>query len=271
MIGGLAALGLAAAPRARTTPRAALSDDYAAIRARMLAALPYERITVPGDRALAQWETLRKAGRGTPVIVGSDGDLERIADQFSMGDPAVHGVGSPFPAPRAPADILRAAEALRFPTSLDRWPGAHSREDLAAVEGEWPDDPDIIGPGFTIATDAPGGSFFERVHILLVPARASWEIPAWLRWGDWNACPPPEYHVAALRHWHRRHGAELVGLSGDTMNIHASQRPQRRDTALALARDMYRYCPDIVDQGTGALAPLAATLLADPWWSFWWD
>ena len=68
---------------------------YEQMHARMMAALKYERITVPGNQALAEWERLRAKGRGWPVVIGGDEDLERIADQFSMGDPSVAGVPLP--------------------------------------------------------------------------------------------------------------------------------------------------------------------------------
>ena len=68
---------------------------------RMMAALSYERVTAAGADALAEWERLRSAGRGWPIVVGDDDALERIADQFSMADPQVYaenvkkGIGMP--------------------------------------------------------------------------------------------------------------------------------------------------------------------------------
>jgi hypothetical protein len=40
---------------------------------------------------------------------------------------------------------------------------------------------------------------------------------------------------------------------------------------LALARELYLYNNDLIDQGYAALAPLAASLLASDAWGFWWD
>ena len=92
-----------------------------------------------------------------------------------------------------------------------------------------------------------------------------------MKWGGWNDCPSAEYHVAALKAWHDRYGAELVGLSGDVMNLHVTRRPGSREAALDLAREQYLYCADIVDQGVETLSALAATLMANSWWYFWWD
>src|SRR5262249_5046813 len=110
-----------------------------------------------------------------------------------------------------------------------------------------------------------------KVHIAIIPTDDWTTIPAYLNWGGWNACPHPEYHIAALRSWRDRFGAELVGLSFDVMNLRVARRPATREAALELAREQYFYCGDIVDQGTGTLSRLAATLMTDDWWFFWWD
>ncbi len=240
------------------------------MHARMMAALSFERITVRGADALAEWERLRRAGRGWPLVVGNDEDLERIAEQFSIDDPQVSGTPAGRPL-RSPEDILAASAGLSMPADLARWPGAYQEDDLTALQGEWPAEIASNDMALSVATDITTGAYHDRVHLLLIPTEACWKVPAYLRWGDWNACPPPEYHVAALRGWHERYGVELVGINGDTMNLRVSRRPGNRDEALTLARDQYRYCPDIVDQGVEALAPLAAILMGSDWWYFWWD
>jgi uncharacterized protein DUF4253 len=279
-LAGLAATGLTAiVRRAHAGP---VQDDlsgrtpnphmtHGAIRARTIAALPYERVAVPGHRAQAEWQRLREAGTGWPVVIGDDEQLDRIAEQYGLDEPAIfpeQGMSRPL---RSPAAILEAAAALDFPDDLARWPGSYQQEDLVAPEGRWPDDPPVPSSGLSVAYDMLSGRPLPNVHILMIPTNSSWEVPAYLRWGDWNACPPPEFHVAALRSWHDRHGAELVGINADTMNLRVRTRPGSRADALALARAQYRYCPDIVDQGVGTLAALAAVLTADDWWHFWWD
>lgn len=276
----LAGLGLTRV--AGTAEKATAAPDFSALppdrRAqaeeayrKIMAALPYEHVAVPGAQALAEWQKLKEQARGWPVVIGPDEELERIAEQFSIDDPSISGaLASPIPKPRSPAEILKTAEAIRFPKDLAKWPGAYQPEDLTAEVGDWPKDADVGELGLSIADDLDGKPY-DRVHILLIPAKASWEVPAYLRWGNWNACPPAEYHVAALRSWHEKFGAELIGINGDTMNIRASRLPRDRATAMALARDQYRYCPDIVDQGVETLSALAATLSKSSWWYLWWD
>jgi hypothetical protein len=135
--------------------------------------------------------------------------------------------------------------------------------------GEWPRDPSPW-PGLSVATGL-NGEPLAKVHIAIIPTDDWTTVPAYLHWGNWNACPAPEYHVAALRSWHARYGVELVGLSFDVMNLQTAKRPETREVALALAREQYAYCNDIVDQGTDTLSALAATLMVSDWWYFWWD
>ena len=74
-----------------------------------------------------------------------------------------------------------------------------------------------------------------------------------------------------MRSWFERYGAELVGIDGDTLNLRVQRRPTGRDEALALAREQYHYCPDLVDQGVGTISALASELMASDWWFLWWD
>lgn len=244
-------------------------------RVRMLAALPYPRVEVPGEHVLVEWERLRAEGRGWPVIIGDDEQLDAIAEQFSLEDPAVFPMSPGVPSlgdalPPTPSAILAESAKLSFPESLAQWSGTDP--DLPDPPlGEWPAPGAVESSGLTVASDILSGKPFPLVHILLIPTSRSWEVPAYLRWGNWNACPPPAQHVAALRRWHERFGVELVGINRDTLNVRAARRPADRDVALALGREHYSYCPDVIDQGLDGLSALAAHLMANDWWYFWWD
>jgi hypothetical protein len=136
--------------------------------------------------------------------------------------------------------------------------------------GEWPTDK-RQSPGLTVAMDWKSGKPLERIYIALIPTKDWTEVPAYMRWGGWNACPQPEFHVAALRSWRDRYDVELVGMSFSTLNLLARRPPATREEALALAREQYAYCPDNIDQGVGTYSALAADLMANDWWYFWWD
>ena len=77
--------------------------------------------------------------------------------------------------------------------------------------------------------------------------------------------------MSVLRELHDRFGADLVRISGDTMNVRVKADLKYRRQALTLSHDLYGYCPDIVDQGVCSITALAAGLMASDWWYFWWD
>jgi hypothetical protein len=60
-------------------------------------------------------------------------------------------------------------------------------------------------------------------------------------------------------------------MTGDTLELSVSRPPTTDQAALALAREHYSYAPDIVQQGTGDVETLAATLKNARAWFFWWD
>ena len=113
--------------------------------------------------------------------------------------------------------------------------------------------------------------FIDKGSILEVPTDDWTTVPAHLFWGGWNANPDPEYHIAAWRSWRDRYGAYLIGLTSDALIFSVDRRPGDRSEAFMLAKELYEYCPDIVDQGMGTITNLAALLMVSNAWFFWWD
>jgi len=262
LLAGLAASTLLpAAARAQINlPTAA---EIEAMKAEALKALPYPRIETTSAEALTTWERLRGEGKGWPVVVGDDEDLLRIAETFSL-EPD-----------RTPAAILAAAKALTYPKTINDFAASEWGDELKHVKvGPWPKvasrDDHAASDGLSVAWDLSGKAK-SKVHILLLPTTDGAEVFAYLRWGAWNSCPPPEHHVITARDWARRYGAEVIGVSGDVIDMRVQSRPKTRDEALSLAREHLTYCPDIVVQGTDTLAPLAALTMTSDWWFFWWD
>jgi hypothetical protein len=179
-------------------------------------------------------------------------------------------------------EILMIAAGLRHPESLM----AEQAQEVRAANktaanpepayfppvGEWPAEWPLglqapIGFPFHQYSGAPP----QRVHVVRVPTEDWTAIPAYFRRGAWNGCPAAEYHVAALRSWRDRFGAELVAMSFDTMDLRVERRPQSRQEALDLAREHYIFCSETVGDGIGTLSNSAANLIQTMWWNFWWD
>jgi hypothetical protein len=138
------------------------------------------------------------------------------------------------------------------------WPHAAEPHNYFSIPYEWTGDYTRLKP-------------LRSVRLALVPTTSSWEVPAYLKFGDWNDCPSPEEHVAVLKHWNTQYGAQVVGLTHDVLEVGVTRPPNSKLSAFNLAREQYGYCADIVDQGDGGLLDLAATLLDASVWYFWWD
>jgi len=241
----------------------------------LIETLPFQRHAVPGDRVFAAWQQLRVAGDGYPIIVGDDESLARLAEGLAFDD-------------RESGEILEAAAALQMPEAMA---ARRRQEHDEAVDylrsvgqepdgeemdepptGDWPAHaPELGVDGPLLAIGVLAQRPLDRANILVIPAASGPEVPAHLRYGNWNECPRAEYHVALLRSWHERYGAELVSMGADTVELRVKRRPASREEALALAREHYAYCNETVDQGTQGLATRAANLMRSDWWFFWWD
>ena len=258
LLGALGAVGLTGPAHASDAQGGKTPDETSA---QDRAAFPYEIVTVTGAAALDEWTRLKSAGRGWPVVIGDDEALETIIWLSSPDNATLQPV----------ADILKASESIAIPKDLKAWQVAYGYGDMEEPVGEWPSHVPNGDLGLTVATDILTGKPLEKVHIVLVPTDNSWEAPAFLHWGGSNACPPAEYHVAIVRQWHEQFGAELAGMGGDVINLQITRPVSDRKQAMALAREQYIYCADIVDQGVGDISTLAATLMGQGWWFFWWD
>ncbi len=245
---------------------------------------PYKIVSVPGDRAVEEWQRLSQDAGTTPIILGSDEDLARVLDAF---DPANDWAGE-----QTPEEILSRAAELSHPESLtalregelqDLLRSLDATKDgglIAEIEedsditpellGDWPEEVQALTGPISIY-DYQTGQPHGTIHIAILPTAEASQAPALLQFGGWNANPPPEHHVAALRSWAERYGAVPVVISGDVIELRVSRSPATRDEALALAIEHFRYCEDVVTQGVGTVSALAAALMGGDHWYFWWD
>lgn len=258
-------------------------------RRRKAMSYPYPLIDVPASDALATWQDM-KSQPGSPVVLGDAEEVAMLLENMSNNLP---GLGST-------EAILAKAAGFVFPDDLR----TRRRDEEAAAWKILSEDPQarafvqaLSGIGATVGGapdlgtwpsepfESPVLSFpdkyevisgkvvsrkVDRVAIATFPTDDWTEVFAYARFGGWNACPWPHEHVAAFRHWTARYRLELVSMSHDTLYLRAGHRPETREDALALAREQYDYCPDIVDEGL-SLNELAAGLMANDWWFFWWD
>lgn len=264
---------------------------------------PFPITTVSGVEAMATWRRLKAEGQGSPVVLGDDDSLLRLIEGLEYAERTTEEVlraaaGLVMPdalieereRERQASDAYYAGEAgLPKPTVVGVGPNGERVEytdaqvqAMRAEErdgpdlGDWPeDDAGAAADDFPLlpmaAFDLFSSQPLARVHIALVPTLDPTEIPAYLQYGAWNDCPPPEFHVAFLRRQRDRHGAQLVALGVDTLELEAGRLPTSREEAIALAREFHVYCEDTINQGFGTVSAYARALMASRWRYFWWD
>jgi hypothetical protein len=138
------------------------------------------------------------------------------------------------------------------------------------VRGEWPEGENASNY-FSIPGDTVNNKASDEIFLGLIPTRISWQIPAYIQFGDFNSCPSSAIHVSIMKRWWELYRIEIVGMLGDTIECIVPRPPQTREQALELAKEQFAYCSDIVVQGVGTIENLAATLLKGKTWYFWWD
>jgi hypothetical protein len=136
--------------------------------------------------------------------------------------------------------------------------------------GPWPR-PDWPRFRFRTPYDPDTDEHLPEVFVGLVPTKISWQVPIYLNFGGFNDCPDPWTIASILRYWQQVYGAELACLTNSVLEARVFQPPETREAALALAREQFLFARDIVEQGTGTVDGLAAELLDNENWFFWWD
>lgn len=115
------------------------------------------------------------------------------------------------------------------------------------------------------------GDGIEEVILFRVPVKKPWEVVAWLPMGGWNECPCAEEMMAVAKYWYEKHGAIIATMSHDVLEFYVPNEVKDSEQAMELAKEMYSFCPDCVDQGVGTIGELYAGIKKSNVWFFWWD
>lgn len=241
--------------------RRAASEPPKTRLAELSARFPYPLNAVHGGDAEQELLRLRRLLGPTgfcPLIVGSYEDASRLAGSWS--DPAE--TGNPATPPGKEIHV-------------EEW----FAKQRATYEKYDPDDEGqmVVHASGTAPTHtlAAGHDFNNKPHdevfIAILPTADGTTAARFMRFGDWNACPASDVHVALARYWRERFGAEMAVLSCDIVEFTVERPPATDEQAMELAWQHYFYCSDIVEQGVGSVATLAKAVRHSTRWYFWWD
>lgn len=217
------------------------------------------RLVAPAEEAFRLWAQLRELVPRTglwPVVVGDEQSVRLMVNQVTSDD---------FPpAAQLIEDGLAIDTGLWFTAMEEENPDFFER-DLSGWQ-----EPGPLRPTFESLMASEEGERRD-LSVALIPSPVSWHAPGHLRIGGWDTCPIAEVHVALLKRWHERYGADAMAISYDTIELHVARPPKDRAECEALAWEHYVYCPPLVLQTEGGLGGLAASLLGSRRWLFSWD
>jgi hypothetical protein len=178
---------------------------------------------------------------------------------------------------QAISELWYDAATEHDPTAVTRGLALDVRAFLAdqAEELEVPDPATLtVDPAALAGAERqPQFAFTSRDTVIgLIQARHGWEVPGLLSWsGAVNYDLDGAHHVAVLRWWQERYGAELVTLTRDQIELLVARPPRDPATMVQVAVEMLGFCPDLDVLGTGMVAVLANEVVPHRRWSFWWD
>lgn len=219
-------------------------------------------IVLPGTQALealSQHRARFAQSRQYPFLVGDHEELEQLKTVAEINEQDF-------------ATIVAASAELDIADWIDERKKDAEQYGIVSfeAEGEWPGHIQDKG-SVTLHKNILTGKEKPEVHLGLANIEEPWQLPAFMKFGAWNECPRPEVHCAFHRKWYQEYGAEIIGMSHETIECTVAKPPTDKETALKLAWEQYWYCPDIVEQGCGSVALLAATIMKSDYWFFWWD
>lgn len=221
--------------------------------------LPYEYIEVFGGDAEGKLRELKKEGQASgffPVLIGDEDDAMLLIENFEDFD-------------QTPEEIIEASSKIQLPNWFDE----RKEEDPEQYEVEEGDRTSSEGESGSLEVPFQIGKNIAKnsVYIVKIPTTKSWEVPAYLKAGGWNECPSPEEHVAVLKYWNAKYGAEVASLTGDTFEMFVENPPIKFEDTADLGMEQFIYCSDIVHQGVETMNGLRASLVRNTVWFFWWD
>lgn len=111
----------------------------------------------------------------------------------------------------------------------------------------------------------------QAAYLALVPAARPADVVPLIGWvpGNWTDSSLPV--GAVLRSWEDRFGAQLVEIGSDEIRLLVDRPPRTLQSAQAIAAEHFAFADECGGKGLSTVSRIAADLISNPFWSFWWD
>ncbi len=243
--------------------------------------MPPDPVAAPGEPPSSPADRLAAAGVAPPRPLVWVGRAASGADVWSS--PVANGVGMSLW-----ADLVEAAgSAQAWPVLTGAAPvpntwtmtaadaSAHidpldAAGMLTAALNDAPDPPQGIRTRLEPSAEPTVEAALSAGYLALIAGVTGWQVPLAVGvdgLGGWDAAQ----HAAVLQHWAGTYQARLVALTDDSVGLQIGRPPRTHESAMAAAREIYAYCPDVVLHGLGSLWALATTMAVSDTWSLRWE
>lgn len=194
----------------------------------------------------------------TPLIISVD---ELMAEQLEENDGTIPGYNEVVARRKSDIEAAESIDALKILSESDYEP------EIGKYDASF----SPSGAEVRFSSIIDDDELVNEIIIAQIPTDKPWELAIYAPMGGFNECPIPEEQTAVFRYWYEKYGAIPAAVSRDVWELYVPDPVTDKETAMALAGEMYNFCCDIVDQGVGTIGALAGMITGLNIWYFWWD
>jgi hypothetical protein len=110
----------------------------------------------------------------------------------------------------------------------------------------------------------------DREKICIIPGSDQFDIFKVQQTNGDNYDISNDKVISKLREWYRSYPFTIIGADYDWVEANFVIFPEGQELT-ALAREIYKFCPDIVEQGSGSVKGLIEEMKETRKLSLWWD
>jgi hypothetical protein len=127
----------------------------------------------------------------------------------------------------------------------------------------------VLGRGYLVfVSEQNFGIKGQPDHVSILRGTDPYALLHVMGTNGWNYNISPDSIIVRLQRWDAAFGLDLQGVGFDWLEAEFGRLPP---DMLAFAREVYEFCPDVVDQGTETVEALAQEMRRSNRLYLWWD
>ncbi|MDU1911761.1 DUF4253 domain-containing protein [Fusobacterium sp.] len=109
---------------------------------------------------------------------------------------------------------------------------------------------------------------YPEKHVAVIKGKDKFDILKYRRTDGINYGLETEDIIEKVSEWDKKYEIDIIGCSRDWVLIKLNKLPQNLDE---FSKEVYEFCPDIVDQGVGSIESLKESIKMNKELFLWWD